>query len=132
MKNNTLEILKQELSQQLIKAGSSLDEMEKELANKAISEKTAGVLEALKSFFTGTFDAGLAAGKFGLEALPAIGVGGGVALGGGAYALDKHLSGQDKKHNEKQQLIDKYKELTERVKGDHGLHPAPMTLQNPS
>lgn len=132
MKNNTLEILKQELSQQLIKAGSSLDEMEKELANKAISEKTAGVLEAIKNILTGGLQAGWETTKFVPEALATIGVGGGAMLGGGAYALDKHLSGQDKKHNEKQQLIDKYKELTQRVKGDHGLQPTPMTLQNPS
>jgi hypothetical protein len=133
MTNNILDTLKKNLANSLIKQGSSLDELEQELSNKTLTEKSAaGLFDMLHTLGKDGLSAAWEVAKTAPEALATAGILGGTALGGGAYMLDKHLGNQDKKHDQKQQLIDKYKELTERVKGDHGLHlPLTPPIQNP-
>jgi hypothetical protein len=46
---------------------------------------------------------------------------GGPMIGGAAYAANRSLDNEDKELAERKALIDRYKQLTSRVKADYGL-----------
>jgi hypothetical protein len=47
---------------------------------------------------------------------------GGTTLGGVAYAANKHIRDQDKALNERRQEVDRYRQLTDKVKMDYDLN----------
>lgn len=47
---------------------------------------------------------------------------GGTTLGGLAYAANKSLDNEDKELAERKSLVNRYKQLTDNVKSDYGIH----------
>ena len=125
-KDDTLIMLKAKVAEALEKKGSSL------LAFEELLEKTAlldSIGEGIKGLVGGLADLGGSAvrgtGSAIAQNLPEFAVGatllGGTTLGGMHYAAGKHLDDQDKALKEKQEVAQRYKQLTDRIKSDYGL-----------
>ncbi len=95
-------LLKAKLAEDLEKQGSSLLEFE-DILTKEANTGIPGILGSL--------------GEMGM----ATALLGGTTLGGLGYAINKHLDNQDKALGEKRQEVDRYKQLTNRVKTDYDL-----------
>lgn len=115
----------------LEKKGSSIEDFEKELeagnikvADQSLFSK--GVDMGKDLFTSGAKGAGSIGAHFLTEYGPAALFGGsmvaGTALGGTLYGANKSLDNEDKALAEKQQLVDRYRSLTDRIKSDYGIH----------
>jgi hypothetical protein len=118
-------MIKTKLALHLEKVGSSLEEFENELESGVI--KSADVFEDLGKHlmnlpFSLTKTVGSALMQHAPEAVMGTAILGGATLGGGAYALGKSLDNEDKELEGKQQLVNRYKTLTDKVKADYGIH----------
>lgn len=125
-KDDTLVMLKAKVAEALEKKGSSLLELETTLEKLG----TFGWLEdGAKGLIGGAADLGSQAlkgvGGAVVQNLPEFAVGGallgGTTLGGLHYAAGKHLDDQDKGLKEKREVVERYKQLTDRIKSDYGL-----------
>ncbi len=112
------------LSQELEKVGSSLLDFEKKLAKAAGDEESiGGILSNIASKFTGAVTSG---GQFAASHLPSLVTStallGGTTLGGLAYAANRSLDSEDKELAERKNLVNRYKQLTDNIKTDYGIH----------
>lgn len=126
--DNLLTTLKVGLATQLQKQGSSLEELEAALSNiehvNGMS-KAAELLSKTAFFGEGAVDGIAGFGGNVLKSIPEWGMTTALmagSLGGaGAYGIKKHLEGQDKEYSEKEQEVQRIKQLTERLKSDYGI-----------
>ncbi len=108
-------LTKAALMEELEKIGSSIEELEEQLKTKTAEE---GVLAKL-------WDAGKPVvshlAEQGPAALLGLGIGAGTLLGGTAYGIKNSLDAEDKEHNAHREAVDRYKQLTSRIKSDYNL-----------
>lgn len=115
-REETLLILKAKLAEDLEKLGSSLLEFEDLLVKEAnFGTDMAG--DAVKG--------GMGAlGKI-ISEFPGLALSGtllaGTTAGGLAYAANHHMANQDKALNDKRLEVDRYKQLTDKIKADYNL-----------
>jgi hypothetical protein len=119
--SNNFNIAKARLAHELEKNGSSIFELEEYLADL---EKQ-GEEGAWGQLGTRVLD-GLTKGVGWIgshlpEATMTAALVGGPMIGGAAYAANRSLDNEDKELAERKALIDRYKQLTSRVKADYGL-----------
>lgn len=114
--------LKVGLGTSLEKTGSSLGELEEQLANgntEFVTEKLAGILGDIGGIAGKVTDIG---GKVISEA-PQLALATSLLLGtlagGGLYGLDRHLHGQDKRLESKKLDVDRLQSITARLKNDY-------------
>lgn len=114
---NILNEFKVSLQTILEKQGSSLEELENDLANNdlaAVSEKMAGMADML---LQGGKTLAIDAPELALALSAVLGTVG----GGGLYAVDNHLHNQDNRLKVKQDEVDRVKLVSNRLKEDHNL-----------
>lgn len=127
-KDDTLIMLKAKVAEALEKKGSSLLAFE-ELLEKSADGIFGAIGDGFKGLVGGAADLGSQAlkgvGGAVVQNLPEFAVGGallgGTTLGGLHYAAGKHLDDQDKGLKEKREVVERYKQLTDRIKSDYGL-----------
>lgn len=121
--------LKSQLINELEKNGSCLEAFEAALATGMLKEGTDAVdavtgaggraVDGLTKMFGGL--SSLVA-RYGPEIASTAAVLGGTTLGGLAYGANKSLDNEDKALNERKALVNRYRQLTENVKSDYGIH----------
>lgn len=112
------------LSQHLEKQGSSLEAFEADLAagnSDQVMNKLAGFLSDIGGIGEKVVGG---AGKFLVEAPQAalaLSLLTGAGLGGALYGMDNHITKQDKRLGDKQQEVDRMKNITSRLKQDYNV-----------
>ncbi len=130
-KEDLLTLLKCKLAEELEKQGNTLEDLEEVLKAGELNK------EGEDHWYTPITNAiGGAAGMVGnaakgvggtvMTAMPEALIGtalvGGTTLGGLAYAANRHLNNQDKALNERQAEVERYKDITNRLKSDYGIN----------
>lgn len=121
-KEDVLILLKAKVAEELEKKGSSLLEFEEQLTKVALMDTIGKGIEGLAGMAA---DGVKGVGGAVVNNLPDFVVGGallgGTTLGGLHYAAGKHLDEQDKSLREKREVVERYKQLTGRIKSDYGI-----------
>lgn len=102
-------LVKAKLAEDLEKNGLSILDLEDALIKKADGDgMVTGAVKNTYDFLTNVV-------------VPASLIGG-TTLGGLTYAANKHIRDQDKALNDRRQEVDRYRQLTDRIKADYDLH----------
>ena len=118
--------IKTALKAEVEKIGSSLEALEASINNdleKQADSEVGAVAGKAFDMIRNTFGSGA---HWLAENLPQIATTGsllaGTTLGGVAYAANKSLDNEDKELSERKALVNRYKQLTDNVKSDYGIH----------
>lgn len=120
-----LQHFKAGLALRLEKAGSSLEEFERDLGNQdinAVTDKLAGLLSDISGVAEKTLGLGGKVLTEAPQAALALSLLAGSLGGGTLYGIDKHLQNQDSRLGDQQKSIGKMQNITEKLKSDYNIH----------